>query len=143
VQYICHTTNLCCLCCSAVTNFETAIDIDAIALRVHSHYQTCRSSVTQTVTQTHYAAPYLHSCLYHLFSALRTICLIPLNREVAEPAVTVSNLPADYTEAQVLKLFELYKPVRVEMTNGELETEALVVLGGPADVDLAVNAMGR
>lgn len=64
-------------------------------------------------------------------------------REVAEPAVTISNLPVDYTEAQVWKLFELFKPVRVEVTNGESETEALVVLGGPADVDLAVNAMSR
>lgn len=64
-------------------------------------------------------------------------------REVAEPAVTVSNLPADYTEDSVLKLFELYKPVRVEVTNGESGSEALVVLGGPADVDLAVSAMGR
>jgi hypothetical protein len=93
------------------------------------------------------AAPYLHRrlrpYLCRLFSTYQIFCLKPPDREVAEPAVTVRKLPTGYTEAQVLKLFELYKPVRVEVTNGELETEALVVLGGPADVDLAVNAMGR
>ena len=77
------------------------------------------------------------------YNTLLLDSLSSYNREVAEPAVTISNLPANYSEAAVLKLFELYKPVRAEVTNGELHSEALVVLGGPADVDLAVAAMGR
>ena len=64
-------------------------------------------------------------------------------REVAEPAITVSNLAANTTEAAIMKLFDLYKPVRVEFTPTPIGKEALIVLGGPSDVDLACNSFNR
>ena len=66
-----------------------------------------------------------------------------LCREVAEPAITVKNLPKDITEKAILDLYSLYKPARVTLTHTEEGAEALIVLGGPADVALAVSAMGR
>ena len=55
----------------------------------------------------------------------------------------MKNLPKDITEKAILDLFSLYQPARVTLTQTEEGTEALIVLGGPADVALAVAAMGR
>ena len=40
------------------------------------------------------------------------LSIIVAVREVAEPALTVSHLPVDFSEFEVLRMFELYKPVR-------------------------------
>ena len=64
-------------------------------------------------------------------------------REVAEPAITVKNLPKDITEKALLDLYSLYKPIRATLTHTDEGAEAVIVLGGPADVTLAVAAMGR
>ena len=69
-------------------------------------------------------------------------------REVAEPAVTVSNLPNDYSEEDLQKLFATLKPYRVVIlppapSSGKgvgVGRQALVVLGGNADMHLAVDA---
>ena len=66
-----------------------------------------------------------------------------INREVAEPAITVKNLPKDITEKAILDLYSLYKPVRVSLKHTDDGAEAVIVLGGPGDVTLAVEAMGR
>lgn len=66
-----------------------------------------------------------------------------LCREVAEPAITVKNLPKDITEKAISDLYSLYKPVRITLTHTEEGAEAVLVLGGPADVALAVSAMSR
>lgn len=64
-------------------------------------------------------------------------------RSVAEPAVVLRNLPENYTEDALLKLFDLYKPARAELSTVDGVLEGIVVLGGPADVDLASLAMSR
>jgi small subunit ribosomal protein S5 len=64
-------------------------------------------------------------------------------REVAEPAITIHNLPSHFDEEKVLELFALYKPVRVEILESVSGVSALVVLGGLNDVDLAAGAFNR
>ena len=84
-------------------------------------------------------------------------------REVSEPAVKVSNLPANYSDADVAELFALYSPVRIEVydthptttttttdssasgstTDSNHGRSALIVLGGPKDVQLAIDTMDR
>ena len=71
------------------------------------------------------------------------IILILIFREVAEPAITVHNLAAETTELQVMKMFDAYKPVRVEFTPTAIGVEAFVVLGGPGDVELASISFNR
>ena len=73
-------------------------------------------------------------CCWTLFSHFR---------EVAEPAITVHNLSAETTEAQIMRMFDAYKPVRVEFTSTPIGVEALVVLGGPGDVELSTIAFNR
>ena len=62
---------------------------------------------------------------------------------MAEPAITVKNLPKDMTEKAILDLYSLYKPIRATLTHTDDGAEAVIVLGNPADVALAVAAMGR
>ena len=82
-------------------------------------------------------------------------------REVAEPAIKVTNLPANYSDADVAELFALYAPVRIEVFDSPTATtdsataatpsttesssgrSALIVLGGPKDVQLAIDTIDK
>lgn len=87
---------------------------------------------------------FLYHCLSNYFTACSYFLHVPsFRRAVAEPAVTLRNLPDSYTEEALMKLFDLYKPVRAELSTVDGVLEGVVVLGGPADVDLASIAMSR
>jgi hypothetical protein len=47
-------------------------------------------------------------------------------REVAEPAVVISNLPSNCKEEDVLELFSLYAPDRVEITKVRVKVNVMV-----------------
>ena len=82
-------------------------------------------------------------------------------REVSEPAIKVNNLPANFSDADVAEMFALYAPVRIEIfdtpnttndsttsatpssTSSTSGRSALIVLGGPKDVQLAVATMDK